>query len=141
MYKSLHLPLIATLSAALLCSACSDPLNAPKRVLLDCCSICCLLGSCDQYDENGTALFGDSACSHQLSPLMPPLSALARRHRMPTTMPVVARFLFFPVNAEGEATGRIKIDRPLDFSGGHRSWRVSRRARPVQHRGFAGLQH
>ena len=115
MYKSLHLPLIATLSAVLFISACSDP-DAPKELAVKSVTqgTSVLAGSCDQYDENGTALFGDlhvhtsfSFDAAAISTGATPQDAhnYARGGEIP----------FFPVNAEAEATGRIKIDRPLDF--------------------------
>ena len=115
MYKSLHLPLVATLSAALLISACSDP-EAPTNIAVQSASDNTVVssGSCDQYDENGTALFGDlhvhtsySFDAAAISTGATPEDAhnYARGGEIP----------FFPVNAEGEATGRIKIDRPWTF--------------------------
>ena len=118
MYKPLHLPLIATLSAALFVSACSGP-DMPAGSVKESAAEGVVLssvpsGSCDQYDENGTALFGDlhvhtsfSFDAAAISTGATPQDAhnYARGGEIP----------FFPVNAEGEATGRIKIDRPLDF--------------------------
>ncbi len=119
MYKSLKLPLITTLSAALLLSACSDS-DAPIEIaagnaaenLTETAAV--PSGSCEQYDEDGTALFGDlhvhtsySFDAAAISTGATPQDAhnYARGGEIP----------FFPVNAAGEATGRIKIDRPLDF--------------------------
>ena len=68
MYKSLHLPLIATLSAAVFLSACSGPdMPAESSVQSAGATVASAVpsGSCDQYDENGTALFGDLHGSHQ----------------------------------------------------------------------------
>ena len=61
MYKPLHLPLIATLSASLFVSACSGP-DMPAGSVKESAAEGVVLsavpsGSCDQYDENGTALF------------------------------------------------------------------------------------
>ena len=118
MYKPLHLPLIATLSAVLFASACSGPDrpagNTKESAAETVVSSAVPSGSCDQYDENGTALFGDlhvhtsfSFDAAAISTGATPQDAhnYARGGEIP----------FFPVNAEGEATGRIKIDRPLDF--------------------------
>ncbi|MBT5388558.1 MAG: DUF3604 domain-containing protein [Porticoccaceae bacterium] len=114
MFKSLNLSLVTSLSAALLLSACSEP-EAPSAAIAERSAVASVpAGSCDQYDENGTALFGDlhvhtsySFDAAAISTGATPEDAhnYARGGEIP----------FFPVNADGEATGRIKIDRPLDF--------------------------
>ncbi|MGB0669485.1 MAG: DUF3604 domain-containing protein, partial [Porticoccaceae bacterium] len=118
MDKSLHLPLIAALSAVLSISACSGPdsptESADKAAAETAVAAATPAGSCDQYNENGMALFGDlhvhtsfSFDAAAISTGATPQDAhnYARGGEIP----------FFPINAEGEATGRIKIDRPLDF--------------------------
>ena len=118
MDKSLHLPLIAALSAVLSISACSGPdsptESADKAAAETAVAAATPAGRCDQYNENGMALFGDlhvhtsfSFDAAAISTGATPQDAhnYARGGEIP----------FFPINAEGEATGRIKIDRPLDF--------------------------
>ena len=112
----LLLTLVLTISAAL--SACSEP-ESPENLpasnaSLDLAGVTAEITSCENADQNGMALFGDvhihtrysfDAAANSTGTTPEDAHRYARGEEIP----------IFPINEEGVAVGRTKIDRPLDF--------------------------
>ena len=112
----LLLTLVLTISAAL--SACSEP-ESPENLpasnaSLDLAGVTAETASCENADQNGMALFGDvhihtrysfDAAANSTGTTPEDAHRYARGEEIP----------IFPINEEGVAVGRTKIDRPLDF--------------------------
>jgi len=104
--------LIAVLPWLLLLTGCADPeLSTPESTQLSSSSESV---SCASFDENRTALFGDLHIHTSYS-----FDAAANSTgATPEDAHRYARgesIAIFPINDQGVATGRTKIDRPLDF--------------------------
>ncbi|MDG1163854.1 MAG: DUF3604 domain-containing protein, partial [Porticoccaceae bacterium] len=112
MISKKHLYRLSALPALVILNGCSEP-EAPasqdtKLLASD------NLESCARFDENRTALFGDlhihtsysfDAAANSTGATPEDAHRYARGEEIP----------IFPINDQGVATGRTKIDRPLDF--------------------------
>ncbi|MDB4077470.1 DUF3604 domain-containing protein [Porticoccaceae bacterium] len=107
-----NLTLGALLSSVLLLAACADSESpAPQNSQS---SAAASEDSCERFDENRTALFGDLHIhtSYSFDAAANSTGATpedAHRYARGESIPI------FPINDQGVATGRTKIDRPLDF--------------------------
>jgi len=107
-----NLTLGALLSSLLLLTACGGSESpAPQDAQS---SAAASTDSCERFDENRTALFGDLHIhtSYSFDAAANSTGATpedAHRYARGESIPI------FPINDEGVATGRTKIDRPLDF--------------------------
>ena len=100
------LPLLLTLAG---CSDSESPAQQNTQVAAS-----TELVSCARFDENRTALFGDLHIhtSYSFDAAANSTGATpedAHRYARGESIPI------FPINDQGVATGRTKIDRPLDF--------------------------
>ncbi|MDG2501441.1 MAG: DUF3604 domain-containing protein [Porticoccaceae bacterium] len=104
--------LVALLPWLILLTGCADPQSsAPENAQTASSGE---LVSCDRFDENRTALFGDLHIhtSYSFDAAANSTGATpedAHRYARGESIPI------FPINEQGVVTGRTKIDRPLDF--------------------------
>jgi hypothetical protein len=107
--------LISATVVALLLVSCNEPVTSiTSSVEVDRAPVAFEQGSCEAFDENRTALFGDlhihtsysfDAAANSTGATPEDAHRYARGEEIP----------IFPINDMGVAVGRTKIDRPLDF--------------------------
>jgi hypothetical protein len=114
MSKPTKLALLLSLSALSLLAACSGPETPAEIAGQSGAHNSEAKVSCERHDENRTALFGDlhihtsysfDAAANSTGATPEDAHRYARGQEIP----------IFPINDQGVATGRTKIDRPLDF--------------------------